>query len=539
MTKTKKLKQLLKSKDLSFFMGAHHALSARIAEESGFDAIWAGGLGIAAQLGVRDSNEASWTQILETVEFMNDAVRLPILLDGDTGYGNFNNVRRLVRKLEQRGVAGVCIEDKMFPKTNSFINGERQPLAEAEEFCGRIRAAKDSQTDPDFCVVARVEALIAGWGLEEALSRAGRYSEAGADAILIHSKKTTAEEILAFSAAWTRDVPLIVVPTRYPDVPAEVFRKAGISAVIWANPLIRASIAAMQETATMIRADGCLKKADRQIASMHEVFRLQGAEELERAEKKYLGGADGGKKAVVLAASRGDGLPELTRERPKCMLPVRGKPIVERLVESFRKVQIRDIDVIAGYRADHVHVPGAEILVNSRYESTGELVSLECVLDRLAETTVISYGDILLRQYIIDGLMEHRAEWVIVVDSSRADVSLGRQEDRVQCSAKDTQGPLSDPVTLRRFYPVEPKLCHGVWTGLMKVSGEGRNWLRGAWECLKSRPDYAQLSMPHLVQAAVDAGRPVYVVYINGHWVNVNRLEDLEEARNLVSEAAP
>src|SRR3989338_7694608 len=84
---------------------------------------------LAQHLG-RDNNEASWTQILEVVEFMSDATNIPILLDGDTGYGNFNNMRRLVKKLEQRGIAGVCIEDKLFPKTNSFIRTEQQPLAD-------------------------------------------------------------------------------------------------------------------------------------------------------------------------------------------------------------------------------------------------------------------------------------------------------------------------------------------------------------------------------------------------------------------------
>ena len=128
-------------------------------------------MGISAALGVRDSNEASWTQVLDVLEFMADATRLPILVDGDTGYGDFNSVRRLVRKLCQRGIAGVCIEDKLFPKTNSFI-GEAQPLADIEEFCGRIKAGKDSQTDDDFVLVARVEALISGLGMEEALRRA-------------------------------------------------------------------------------------------------------------------------------------------------------------------------------------------------------------------------------------------------------------------------------------------------------------------------------------------------------------------------------
>jgi phosphoenolpyruvate phosphomutase len=113
---------MLEEPDLDFLMEAHNGLSARIGEEAGFNGLWASGLCLAAQFGVRDSNEASWTQVLEMLEFMADATTVPILLDGDTGYGNFNNVRRLVRKLEQRDIAAVCIEDKLFPKTNSFIS---------------------------------------------------------------------------------------------------------------------------------------------------------------------------------------------------------------------------------------------------------------------------------------------------------------------------------------------------------------------------------------------------------------------------------
>ena len=122
-SRASRLRHVLLSPSLSFLMEAHNGISAKIVEESGFEGIWASSLGIATAFGVRDSNEASWTQVLEMLEFMSDATTLPILVDGDTGYGNFNNVRRLVLKLCQRGIAGVCIEDKRFPKTNSLANG--------------------------------------------------------------------------------------------------------------------------------------------------------------------------------------------------------------------------------------------------------------------------------------------------------------------------------------------------------------------------------------------------------------------------------
>jgi phosphoenolpyruvate phosphomutase len=286
--KSTQLRGLLTSRQVEFAMEAHNGLSATIAEEAGFRALWGSGLSISAALGVRDNNEASWTQVLEVAEFMSDATGVPLLLDADTGYGNFNNVRRLVRKLEQRDVAGMCIEDKLFPKTNSFLRGEQQPLADVEEFSGKIRAAKDSQEDPDFCVVARVEALIAGWGLDEALRRATAYHEAGADAILMHSKKSTPDEILAFMEAWGNTCPVVIVPTMYHQTPTSVFEDAGVSLIIWANHLLRASVAAMQGTAAMIWRDRSLHGVEERVVPVKEVFRLQGDDELKEAEERYL-----------------------------------------------------------------------------------------------------------------------------------------------------------------------------------------------------------------------------------------------------------
>jgi phosphoenolpyruvate phosphomutase len=286
--KTTQFKNLLHSGKVEFLMEAHDGISARIVEEAGFKGIWGSGLCISAAMGVRDNNEASWTQVLEVLEYMSDATNIPILVDADTGYGNFNNVRRLVRKLEQRNVAAMCIEDKLFPKTNSFIKGEQQPLADIDEFCGKIAAAKDTQQDPDFCVVARVEAFIVGRGLPEAMARAQAYYEAGADAILMHSKKSTAEDILAFMGEWQDTSPVVIVPTTYFDTPAQVFQEAGVSLVIWGNHLMRASITAMQQAAAKVFEDQSLVGIENEIASVKEIFRLQNAQELAEAEKVYL-----------------------------------------------------------------------------------------------------------------------------------------------------------------------------------------------------------------------------------------------------------
>lgn len=285
--KSLQFRQMLQSDELEFILEAHDGLSAKIVEEAGFKGIWGSGLAISATLGVRDNNEASWTQVLDVAEFMSDAVNIPMMLDADTGYGNFNSVRRLVRKLEQIDVAAMCIEDKLFPKTNSFI-GDSQPLAEIEEFVGKIKAAKDTQQNPNFSVVARVEAFIAGWGLDEALKRATAYQEAGADAILMHSKTDTPDEVLSFLKEWNNKAPVVIVPTMYGDTPTDVFREAGVSLVIWANHLVRSKITAMQATAERIYKEQSIAGVEPEVATVKEIFRLQNAAEYKEAEDRYL-----------------------------------------------------------------------------------------------------------------------------------------------------------------------------------------------------------------------------------------------------------
>ena len=533
---------MLLSDQLEFMMEAHNGLSARIVREAGFGAIWASGLAISAQYGVRDNNEASWTQVVDMLEFMVDASDLPILLDGDTGYGNFNNVRRLVKKLEQRGVAGVCIEDKQFPKTNSFIGGERQPLADIDEFCGKIKAGKDSQSDPDFSIVARVEALIAGWGMDEALRRAEAYRAAGADAILIHSKLARADEIVAFAREWANRAPLVIVPTKYYSTPTQVFRNAGISVVIWANHLIRAATSAMQAVAKEIHDSETLTGVEDRIASVNEIFRLQGADEYSAAERVYLA-ARAPRAAVVLAASRGKGLEAVTADRPKVMLPIAGKPLLRWLVDSFKKQGVNDITVVGGYRADAIDTAGIKLAVNERHERTGELASLACAADAFQHDTVISYGDLLFRSYILHDLLDSEAEFCVVVDSSQTQPSNQSVRDFAYCSAPDDRGLFGQKIVLRRVSS-EAALPGGAqpdgrWIGLLSVRGAGREKLQRMFAALRERADFDSLDMPALLNALIDAGEKIEVQYVHGHWRGVNDLDDFRRAGDFAHAQVP
>lgn len=288
-SKSVQLRALLQPGRLGFLMGAHDGLSTRIAERAGFDGIWGSSLCISAALGMRDRNEVSWTLLLDVAELMNESTRLPILLDADEGHGDFNNARRLVARASQRGIAGVSIEDKRFPKRNSLLDGP-QGLASADEFCGKIRACREACLDPHFVLVARTEALVVGDTVDEALRRAERYVDAGADAIIVHSRSPVVDQIVSFMRSWQAAAPVIVIPTTYPDTPAEVFEDLGVSAVIWANHSLRAAAFAMQAVCAKIALRESALGLDGEILPVPEIFELLDQPELDEAELRYATG---------------------------------------------------------------------------------------------------------------------------------------------------------------------------------------------------------------------------------------------------------
>ena len=533
--KTTRFRQLLASNELEFLLEAHNGITAKIVEEAGFRGIWAGGLCMSAQYGVRDSNEASWTQVLEMLEFMADATSLPILLDGDTGYGNFNNVRRLVRKLEQRGIAAVCIEDKIYPKTNSFIDGDKQQLADVDEFCSRIKAGKDAQSDDDFVIITRVEAFIAGWGLGEAMRRAEAYHAAGSDGILIHSALSRPTEVLAFQKEWAGRSPVVIVPTKYYATPTDVFREAGFSIAIWANQLLRSAVVAMQETARTIARDQNLQSVEDRIAPVKELFRLQGASELQEAEERYLPRQQARSRAIILAASRGSALGELTEQRPKTMVKVRGRPLLSHIVAAYNAAGIKRINVVRGYLPAAVDLPALIYTDNTEYADTSELISLAKALNADGDDSMdlyVSYGDVIFNRYILDALRESDDEISIVVDTEwRDSVNRGRAADYVTCTQPHSRRNFYQPVFLERAAEdLAEDRIHGEWMGFLRVSVPALPRFRAAVAAMAQVPGNRQAKLYHLLTHLVEQGEKVRALYTTGHWLDVDSLEDVVAA---------
>ena len=486
-------------------------------------------------MAVRDNNEMSWTQVLDLLEFISDATTIPLLLDGDTGYGNFNNMRRLVKKLEARDVAAVCIEDKIFPKTNSYINGEQQVLADVDEFCGKIKAGKDAQSDPDFSIVARVEALIAGLGLKEALRRADAYHRAGADAILIHSKLSRADEIIAFKKEWGDRCPVVIVPTTYYGTPTSVFREAGISVIIWANHLLRSAMTAMKTTAEQLVKEQTLVNIEERVATVKDIFALQGADELQEAEKRYMPEKPA-TEAVILAAARGASLGALTVDKPKAMIQIGGRPLIDRMVETLNSVGIKKITVVRGYKKEAIDRPALKMVDNDDFASTQEVYSFAKGLRATNAPMLMCYGDVLCHKYIVMNLLESDADFCIAVDSDwQASRNRGRYGDFVTCTAPYNKMNFTQPAYLveahgKEWRDTQGDKIHGEFMGLMKVSPAGCYALSTLLSGLAETEELRTMRMTDLLNRLIAMGQKVEVIYTRGHWLDVDEVQDVTDA---------
>ena len=265
----------LKAKPILKVGGAFDAMSAKLIEINGFDAIWAGSFAISATHALPDASIMTMTEFLAVASNMVESCKIPVIADCDTGFGGPSNISHMIKKYENSGIAAVSIEDKIFPKQNSLLENGRQELISEKEFVAKIIAAREAKQNKEFMIIARTEALIAGMGMNEAIKRAHAYEDAGADAILIHSKKDTPNEIFEFSDMWNGNIPLVVVPTSYPSVNLDELISHKIRMVIYANQSLRVAHAAMSRVLQEINKTKSLSEVEEKMSTMEQIFELQ------------------------------------------------------------------------------------------------------------------------------------------------------------------------------------------------------------------------------------------------------------------------
>jgi phosphoenolpyruvate phosphomutase len=264
-------------------VGAHDALSAKLIGSYGFDAVWVSGFGVATMAhALPDLNLTTMTEALDAAIRIDHATELPVIADVDNGFGGLGNVVRTLVEYERAGISAISVEDNLFPKRNSLYTGEsKRELIPRDEQARRIKAAKRFQDSDGFVLIARVESLIAGHGVEDACARADAYVEAGADAILMHSRDKTLAEIEGFLGSWKGlgSVPLVAVPTLFPSFTSEELYGKGFNLVILANHPMRAAVKAMEETLEGLARAGRAADVDPHIATVDHVFDLVGTKE--------------------------------------------------------------------------------------------------------------------------------------------------------------------------------------------------------------------------------------------------------------------
>jgi len=279
------LHELIESKPILKVGGAFDSMSAKLIEINGFDAIWAGSFAISATHALPDASILTMTEFLNVSSNIVESCKIPVIADCDTGFGGPSNVSHTVKKFESAGVAAICIEDKIFPKQNSLLKNGKHKLITEKEFVAKILAAKEAKSNKNFMIIARTEALIAELGMNEALQRATAYQNAGADAILIHSKKETPDEIFEFSESWEGEIPLVVVPTTYPTIEIDDLIKNKFKMIIYANQTLRVAYSAINNMLKEINDGKRISDIKQEMSSMEDIFELQKMYEIKNQEK--------------------------------------------------------------------------------------------------------------------------------------------------------------------------------------------------------------------------------------------------------------
>ena len=543
--KCKKLRNLFKKK-LVRIVGAHDGLGAKLIGESGFDGVWASGLEISASYGLPDANILTMSEYLERAIEMNEATSLPVIADCDTGYGNVNNVIHMVEKYEKAGIAAICIEDKLFPKVNSFVEG-RQDLADTDEFCGKIRAVKNTQKNPDFMIIARVEALIAGWGMKEALKRANAYAESGADAILIHSKKKDNKEILEFCKKFKKKTPIVVVPTTYPKFNEKKMPKLGIRMVIYANHILRSTIKAVSETLKILNNKGELAAIEKKIVPLEKVFDLQGMKILKNNEKSYLKTSISNTQLLIPVAGQPPNVTEnsnlrkidkfIAKNYPIALLKIKNNSILDMNIENAKLNNINKVKLVTGYKSElfnkYKNHKNFKTVNNFNYKKTSQIDSIIMGLESNLNSVVI-FSDIIFEKEIIQRFITKDYDIALAIDT------IDQNSSRYCDLAITQKRPLRDGriLTQHRTNIIKkldkgPNLKKGSFefVGISYFSKKGSTILINEYKKLKKKNKFLDFNM--LINHLVNKNIKVNAIEINGGWMEIRSKKQFEQAEKL------
>ncbi len=560
-----KLKALLTQGKLVRVMEAHNGLSGIVADttcvegKSGdqsvtrqFDALWESSLTDSASKGHPDIEVVSFDSRLHTIQEILTVTQKPMIVDGDTG-GDPNTFEYMVSKMERAGVSAVIIEDKVFPKRNSLEAGTSQVLQEPEVFAQKIKRGKKVQATDEFMIIARIESLIAGTGMEDALARARIYLQAGVDGIMIHSKSKQPDEIMEFAGKYQSllkelelSKPLVCVPTTYNNILEEELQAAGFQIIIYANHLLRSAYKAMRETAKSILSNQRSLEADPLCAPVREIFDAVGF--LDVKEKDQQDETNTNIPVIIPAAGEAPAIAPVLKNTPKAMADIAGKTLLARQAQTLNQNHLTDITVVTGYAGDKMKGEGISFLQNKDYKKGTELHSLLTAQEKMHNGFLMLYSDILIENHVIAQLLASREDIVLVLDNSIQYLESveGKATDYVISRNRRNRNRRSinfdHQNTLAKIGKnIDPALATHEFIGLAKFSKTGaEQFLQTYHDVLKNlegkvqeAEDISQFRLTDLIQEMVDRGFNVHYLEIHKGWLEIHFPKDIEQANEL------
>jgi len=549
------LKSLLDKKGFARILEAHNGLSAIIVnnikeinndEILEFDGFWASSFTDSAAKGYPDIEVIGVESRYETIRQILNNTNKPIIIDGDTG-GEAANFEYFVRTLEDMGVSMVIIEDKKFPKRNSLEGGTIQDQEDPEIFATKIKRGKEVQISNDFMIVARIESLISGSGLKDAILRAKKYLLAGADGIMIHSRDIDPKEILDFAKEYDKlskelgfRKPLVCIPTTYNTITEDKLRDYGFNIIIYANHLLRAAHKAMKETASIILRNKRAFEAESMCSPVKTVFKDVGFLDVKEKDMKYIKGPI----KVIIPAAGED--PEF--EIPKAMTILKGKTVLQRQIETLKNCGINDIVVIRGFKKENFDVDGVKFIDNDEYNEYYILHSLFKAEEEMSGGFVFIYSDILFNEQIIKNLLFSRGDIILVLDNSYTyhkhkidkNLELILTKNKPSEQTRDLYKIENEIIRIGRTINMD--MADYEFTGIAYFSEYGVEIIRRIYnECklnhkgnFHEAESFEKASFIDLIQEVIDRGFRVDILEVHKGWFEIHNKKDIEVAEKLI-----
>lgn len=551
----KSLKNLLEHIDMIRIIESHNGLSAIIAnnikeniddEIREFDGIWVSSFTESASKGLPDAEVIGNESRYETIRQILNGSNKPVIVDGNTG-GEATNFEYFVRSLEDMGVSMVIIEDKQFPKRNSLDPSAKQIQEDPDIFATKIKRGKKIQLTSDFMIVARIESLISGLGLKDALFRAKKFLQAGADGIMIHSKDNDPSEILEFAREYEKlsdDLGfrklLVCIPTTYNTITEDKLRDYGFNIVIYANHLLRSAHKAMKETASIILRNKRGFESESMCSSVKTIFEDVGFLEVKEKDLKYIKGTI---RVIIPAAGRDPNF-----NIPKSMINLKGKPILQRQLNKLRNCEIKDITVIRGYKKERFNVESVKYVDNDEFDKYSILYSLFKAEDDMGNGFICINSDILFNEQIMNNLLNSKGDIVLVLDNSyvyhkhdvdkKLDLVLTKNKpskERRKLYQKDNE-------IIRIGKNINKDMADFEFVGIAYFSEYGVEIIKKIYHDCKlnhkgsfhEADSFEKASFTDFIQEIIDRGFKVDFLEVYKGWIEIHTKRDIEIAESII-----